>query len=275
MSSCFGHLLSLGACRILLCCLNAFLLAHGEMLTPNCAQARSFVQGRPPHEGITNSPGAQLGAGTFTSSGTLHKQFIQSSWHQNDPWYNANGEVLLLEPPFHDEWAKLIQACEGMIAFDAVLCRNEPHQAAVAPLNQRPRIAGISLGGCQQCGACPEGLARPGESPESQLPLLAPSPLHSSSVKAAQRLDTKGLIHPTLIARCRDCLKDRWCERCNVWWCEACYTIPSRRAASSTLATPLGANGLEPNIKVHNQLCVSTCLMDELLNGVGEGGMWG
>lgn len=183
--------------------------------------------------------------------------------------------MLPLKLPLEDEWAKIIQACEGLIAFDAVLCRHEPPQDGVFSVDLSPKIASIGLSGCQQCGSCPEGPAKPGVSPESQLPLLAPPPLHSSSIKAAQRLDTKSMAHPTFIARSRDCLKDRWCQRCNTWWCESCYTVPSRRTVIPQSATAAGVSNPESSIKVHNHLCVSMCLMDELLNGVGEGGMWG
>lgn len=40
-------------------------------------------------------------------------------------------------------------------------------------------------------------------------------------------------------------------------------------------ASIVPGRALNEDIKVHNGLCVSKCLMDELLNGVGEGGMWG
>jgi len=230
----------------------------------DCAQAAKDVHGRPPHEGITTSLGAQLGVGSFTSSETPQ---------QSDLWYNATGKVLSHSSFNDSEWASLIQACKGIIAFDAVLCAGELHRYDMGPVNLSPRIACISLGGCQQCATCPEGPSKPGGSPESALPLLFPLPLHSSSVKAARRPDTKELAHPMMIARCWACLKDRWCERCNVWWCEACYTVPP-----SKYPLPLADPPIERNIssiKVHNHLCVSTCLMDELLNGVGEGGMWG
>lgn len=241
-----------------------FCWEHSPKFLLSCVQARILVHGCPPHEGVTSSLGAQLGVGASTSSGTSIN---------NDRWCNATGEVLSSLLPMESEWAKLIQACNGLIAFDAVLCGRESHHCGMAPQDLSPRIACVSLSGCQQCGSCPEGPAKPGESPENALPLLDPPPLHFSSVKAAQRPDTKGQDDPMLIARCRVCLKNRWCGRCNAWWCEACYTVPSRDGLLPLMDPPTGRRN--SSIKVHNHLCVATCLMDESLNGVGEGGMWG
>lgn len=233
--------------------------------------------------GITNSLGAQLGSGS-SSSGAFHRDLVRSSWHQRDPWYSATGKVFKREPAIANDWASLIQACEGIIAFDAVLCRrhgvkdmntNADAGAETTMTDLLPRLATVALAGCQKCGSCPEGASYPGISPEWHLPLLAPPPLHTSSVEAAQSLDTRGLPHPPLITRCRQCLRDRWCDRCNAWWCETCYKIPKKRRPAAIDATPTGAQGFDQSIKVHNGLCVSKCLMDELLNGVGEGGMWG
>lgn len=220
---------------------------------------------RVPGIGITNAVGAQLGAGTFASSGAMHKQFIRSSWHQNNVWYSATGQVLKVDATVQKQWALVIQACEGLIAFDVAPCRQSANHSKLDL-----GLATVSLAGCQMCGSCPEGPAYPSTSAENELPLLAPLPTHQSSVKIAQRLDTNGRPHPPFIARCRTCLKDRWCERCNVWWCESCYTIPSKRDRA---LLPQTSQATEPSIKVHNNLCVSKCLIDEMLNEVGEGGI--
>lgn len=241
--------------------------------------------------GVTNSVGAQLGAGAgagATSSGALHKGFIQSSWHQSNPWYSGSGtEVFYIRSKEEaDQWSSLLQAASGVISFDAVLCRHNSHTVAQMDrggspkveemrFEARPAIANISLGGCQMCGSCPEGPAYPGKSPEQHLPLLAPPPLHTLTVKAAQRLHTNGLPHPPFIARCRQCLKDRWCERCNAWWCESCYKIPNKRAPTNLDPASGGRQGIQQSVKVHNTLCVNNCLIDHLLNEGGEGGMWG
>ena len=230
--------------------------------------------------GITNGVGARLGAGAgagAASSGALHKEFIQSSWHQSNPWYSGGGkEVFRIKSKEEiGQWTTLLEAASGVIAFDAVLCRQNSHRAHVDEEGAGPALAKISLGGCQMCGSCPEGPAYPGTSPEQHLPLLAPPPLHASTVKAAQRLHTNGLPHPPFIARCRQCLEDRWCERCNAWWCESCYKIPSKRAPTNLDLAPSGRQGLQQSVKVHNTLCVGNCLVDQLLTEGGEGGMWG
>lgn len=226
--------------------------------------------------GITDALGAQLGAG-LSSSGSSYRNLMQSTW-QSHPWYSGSGEVLSMKQPFGDQWVNLMQACEGLIAFDMVLCchssKNIDRDSSDIPYVNR-RMVSISLDGCQKCGSCPEGPAYPGISPETRLPMLTPPPFQSSSVKAAQRLDTDGYPHPPFIARCRFCLKDRWCERCNVWWCESCYTVPNKRGLTKAMADVSISPKDAESIKVHNNLCVSKCLMDEMLNGVGEGGMWG
>ena len=235
-----------------------------------------------PQTGVTNSLGAQLGSGTSMSSGALHGQLVRSSWHQYDPWYSATGNVLDIGGSIEEEWARLIQASEGLIAYDVVLCRHGTLRSdadsgsETLPLGSvpRPTLAAVSLAGCQGCGSCPEGPAHPGTSAENEIPLLTPPPTHHPSVKVAQRLDTHGLPQPPFIARCRTCLKDRWCERCNIWWCESCYTIP-RNLRSSAILSGSELETITASIKVLNNLCVARCLMDELLNGVGEGGMWG
>ena len=227
---------------------------------------------RVPQTGITNAPGAQLGSGTSTSSGALHRQLVESSWHRTNPWYSATGVVLTPDTAVTEAWARLIEASEGIIAYDVVLCR---HRSVQTPSysDPNPTLATISLGGCQSCGSCPEGPANPRESAENKVPLLAPPPMHQSSVRIAQRLDTRNFPHPSFIARCTTCLKDRWCQRCNIWWCESCYTVPSKRILAPS--SPLSGGENKTSIKVHNHLCVSKCLMDQLLNEVGEGGMWG
>ena len=109
---------------------------------------------------------------------------------------------------------------------------------------------------------------------EERLPILHPPPLHTFSVKAAQRLNIGCAEYPPFVVRCKTCLASRWCERCNVWWCEQCISLQPEKSSGDQEQGMTKATGLG-NIKVHNGLCVSRCLMDDLLNGVGEGGMWG
>ena len=245
-------------------------------LTANADFTASDLRQSNSRTDVMNRVGAQLGGG----SASIHRELVRSSRHQRDPWYSATGEVFWQQPHTSDAWASFIESCAGVIAFDVIPCCRHgtewvksysERNTEVSTTDSIPKLATISVGGCNKCGSCPEGPMIPGQSPEYLLPLLAPAPLHFSSVKACRRLDTGGLPHPFLVARCKFCLKDRWCERCNAWWCESCYTVPKKRTAIS----PKEAKNHDESIKVHNNLCVSKCLMDELLNGVGEGGMWG
>ena len=230
-------------------------------------------------EGVTNSVGAQLGTMQFGPTTIQDNPIYAHPWYSNlgELGYGVPGEVHCLKIGAQDqEWADLLEACAGLIAFDLTICRHN-RETYEEP---RPKIANIRLSGCQSCGSCPEGPAYAGgNSPESHLPLVSPLPMHASTVEAAQCLDTNVLPQPAFIARCRLCLKDRWCEKCNTWWCEDCFTIPkkrpvpvvpARRSSEAVVVLPP-----TQGIKVHNNLCVSNCLMDELLNGGGEGGMWG
>ena len=216
---------------------------------------------RPEALGITSALSAQLGAGNHMVTGQDDFRKLLGEDPYSDSPYSAPGISCLLGTAWlAPEWPETLEACAGLIAFDAVLCRHNV-------LEFRPRLATVRLTGCQSCGTCPEGPAYPGVSPTDHLPLLSPPPLHTSKVEVAQRIETQGQPYPPFIVRCRTCLKDRWCEVCNVWWCESCYTIPK----APSLLDP-ASNG---DIKVYDGLCVSKCLVEVLLNGVGEGGMWG
>ena len=223
--------------------------------------------------GITTSKGAQLGAGNHMDHDPDDFRKLPAEDPYSGSPYRVMGAPYLLGGSLISlEWSEILEACAGLIAFDAVLCRHNRDGIS----DPRPRLATVRLPGCYSCGTCPEGPAYPGTSPADHLPLLSPPPLHSSKVEVAQRIDTNGQPYPPLILRCRYCLKDRWCESCNAWWCETCYTIPKNRArtkgdSSSNVSGPAS----NEEIKVHNRLCVSNCLMNQLLNGAGEGGMWG
>ena len=224
-------------------------------------------------ESITASMGAQLGAGNHVADGLDNFRKLRTQDPYSDSPYGAPGMSYILEGrSVTPGWSDVLEVCAGLIAFDAVLCR---HDRAISH-DSRPSLATVRLTGCKSCGTCPEGPAYPGVSPTDHLPLLSPPPLHSSKVEVAQRIDTQGQPYPPLILRCRTCLKDRWCETCNAWWCESCYTIPKKRGPTKGDSTPsLSSHASNEGIKVHNGLCVSECLMEVLLNGIGEGGMWG
>jgi len=175
--------------------------------------------------------GAQLGAEWNKKS---QEALSTDLCGTEDKWYQPGR--MFRRTPISD-WAETLQACEGIIHFDAVLCRGPRHDAVNfigmdpdAPQNHYntylpPTLATIALGqaGCAKCGSCPEGPAVFGQSPTHQLPLLSPPPLHSSSIRAAQYPHSKNGLMPKLFVRCAECLKHRWCERCNKWWDESCY----------------------------------------------------
>jgi hypothetical protein len=159
----------------------------------------------------------------------------------------------------------------------------------------QPAIATVALGpsGCETCQSCPEGPAIFGESPEYTLPLLSPPPSHSSTVRAAQRPEPVGSRFPRLILRCEDCLRGRWCERCNRWWCEDCYKEPISRIQRTELqqlelreqlqndgltsfshGAGLSGSGRGPPVKVYSKLC-EHCLVSEMMAGAGSNSMWG
>lgn len=145
-----------------------------------------------------------------------------------DGWYKCSGRMIARQPT--PEWADTLATCAGIIAFDAVLCRGPRHDPTQPDNYLPPAVATVALGpsGCDTCHSSPEGPAHFGRSPGSDLPLLSPVPLHSSTVRVAQMpsfmSSPGGSVAPPLYARCLDCLRGRWCERCQKWWDESCYT---------------------------------------------------
>ncbi|KAJ5341594.1 hypothetical protein N7541_010718 [Penicillium brevicompactum] len=148
---------------------------------------------------------------------------------QNE-WYSPSGK--LFKHSLEEGWAQVLQKCEGIIAFDATLCRgprHNPQQDASVPF-LGPAVATVALGprGCDGCHSSPEGPAIWGQSPDVQFPMLSPPPLHVSSVAAAKRPELIPGEHPVLVARCADCLTNRWCHRCNKWFCGNCLPNPQQ-----------------------------------------------
>lgn len=156
---------------------------------------------------------------------------------QQNEWYSASGKLFKHAP--EEGWAQVLKKCEGVIAFDAALCRGPRHDPnlyssttgegtpAEVPL-LGPAVATVALGprGCDGCHSSPEGPAIWSQSPDIQFPMLSPPPLHSSSVAAAKRPKLIPGEHPVLIARCADCLTNCWCHRCNKWFCGNCLPNP-------------------------------------------------
>lgn len=181
--------------------------------------------------------GQDSGQISVNGTATPLPEQIESTYCQN-AWYGPSGK--LLKASIEDGWAQTIQKCEGIITFDAVLCRGPRHNVDLySSTNQGPSpegrllgpaIATVAIGssGCYGCHDTPERPAIWGHSPDEHFPLLAPPPLHSSAPAAAKRPALFPDVHPVLIARCAECLTDRWCHRCNKWFCNICLPHPDR-----------------------------------------------
>ncbi|KAH5275222.1 hypothetical protein HBI64_074600 [Parastagonospora nodorum] len=202
----------------------------------------------PDSRGVMSSQGAQIGAEwNQKSTEALNTALARTQ----DKWYQSSGRMITKRPS--SDWAEILQACEGIIAFDAVLCRGPRHDPSKAYIREgsassiphpasflRPAIATVALGpsGCETCHSCPEEPATFGHSSPAHFPLLSPVPLHWSSIRAAQKPYTiDGSSPPPLFVRCEDCLKGRWCERCHKWWDEGCYagsTVAQRTELQQT-----------------------------------------
>ncbi|KAK0742986.1 hypothetical protein B0T18DRAFT_330462 [Schizothecium vesticola] len=207
---------------------------------------------------------ADSGTGAVEDRLAVKKMAPLSPFQQPEPWYALRGSQFPLR--ISPEWASTLVACDGIIAFDTVLCTGPRHvnspawgsvnidslnAAAGSPAASAiPHfaVAKHSLGGCASCGAAPEGWTVWGESVSSmqleprtgvgRFPLLAPPPMHSANLEAAMcpaGQPLKSRIHSVspgkatearFIPRCLDCLRDRYCNGCHVWWCESCYVGP-------------------------------------------------
>ncbi|KAB8437362.1 hypothetical protein FH972_025042 [Carpinus fangiana] len=242
---------------------------------------------QPASGGVMSSEGAQIGAEWNQKSQSALYTALNLC---EDRWYQPSGRVV--RKALASEWGATIKDCTDIIAFDAVLCRGPRHdmetlagQTADTAVNDRwldAAVATVALGpsGCVKCSDSTEGAAVFDESPPSQLPLLSPPPLHSSAVRYAQMPSVKASSYPPLFARCEDCLRGRWCERCFKWWDEKCYAGPQVGVMRSTevredtlqlgtLPIPNDTSGVQWG------LCVEQCLVSEMMSGSGSFGMWG
>ena len=238
--------------------------------------------------GVMDALGAQLGAEWNRKS----QQAMASQLSQtHDRWWRSSGHMFRKTPLA--EWAGTLKACEGIIAFDAVLCRGPRHDAPSMGCSTEEQrhlylpqaVATVALGpvGCVKCGSCPEGLVSFEFSPSHHLPLLAPPPLHSTSVRSARKpVYAAEAESSNMVARCTQCLRGRWCQRCHKWWCESCYQPTTRTALQqlehiqqAMLSNQDGEGEAQQEIKVHMGLCVDPCLVGDLTSGAGTGGMSG
>ncbi|KAM3421298.1 hypothetical protein BST61_g1698 [Cercospora zeina] len=209
-----------------------YFFGRRDVLSPS-ATTKQLSPPDPPALGVMSSAGAQIGADWNQRS---QHHLIPKILDDQSRWYGCNGRAM--KRPY-SEWAETLQVCRGLVNFDAVLCRGPRHDITKVASKDflQPTIATIALGpdGCQDCHSSPEGPAVFGECVHDALPLLAPVPLHSSTVRGCVRPEPQedGKF-PHLILRCEDCLRGRWCEQCNRWWCENCYQEPPSRVSLRT-----------------------------------------
>ncbi|RDA95520.1 hypothetical protein CP533_5416 [Ophiocordyceps camponoti-saundersi (nom. inval.)] len=170
------------------------------------------------------------------------RQALTSSLRRDgDAWWVKRGRII--SRPVSTEWADCMLACDGIIAFDAMLCEGPRHHNSPAfgrtslPADRGPAVATFAVSGCEGCGSAPEGLVHPTRLP-ARLPLLAPLPILSSSVQAAT---TPHQPYQPFVARCGDCLRERYCSACHKWWCETCYRMPRQTVVTDDdMTTPEG-----------------------------------
>jgi hypothetical protein len=247
-----------------------------EEESPLAGRRRSptrYPESRPSH--AVNAVAIQLGPDWANRT----KAALVAEHHEDDEdkWYHSAGKLITRH--LVSEWAETVQACESIIHFDAVLCRGPRHQVPgpgqTATAWLPPAIATIALGpdGCQKCKSSPEGPGIFGVSPSHELPLLAPPPFTSPSLRSAQKPSSSvGYEIPKMIARCKECLKSRWCERCHKWWCEPCYTPGQPQQHEHAQNAPNNDNEnstdldlpMQEDIKVHMGLCIP-CFVNDMV----------
>lgn len=168
-------------------------------------------------------------------------------------WYKERGRVI--KKSGYVGWASTINACRGIISFDAIACNGPRHWPPIITTDGEgptpwyrhlaahvhPDVATYSVGGCCKCNTAPEGFSEFGKSPLEDFPLLYPPPLHASSVKSAKLPSSKDTSDMLLLVRCSECIRNRHCYCCHKWWCEDCYELPRQSPTATGLPQPLGA----------------------------------
>lgn len=104
-----------------------------------------------------------------------------------EPWYGRRGHQFCGTPhPINSEWAQTLVACDGIVAFDTVLCTGPRHlnsrawgKVDIEALNAAGSgsttavahwgVAAYSLGGCAGCGSAPEGWTTWGEETQAEV----------------------------------------------------------------------------------------------------------
>ncbi|KAJ0168535.1 hypothetical protein CTA2_4987 [Colletotrichum tanaceti] len=228
----------------------------------------------------TASQGAQIGAGWNAKS----KQALTSSLRsEGEDWYQKKGRIIAR--PLVEEWANALVDCHGIIAFDGLACLGPHHmnspayaKVRIPPTARHWAVATVALGGCAGCGAAPEGMTIHTGTPAIQRPLLSPPPLLTSSIKAATTPHS-GPEAPwsSFVARCTDCLRERYCAGCDKWWCEECYQAPGAvTELTDSDVIVVDAEGgawvqhqeheILPKVKVRNGACFPDCTMSEVMD---------
>lgn len=229
--------------------------------------------------GITLSDGAALGMLPVDKSQPL-------SLDRNS-WYEPAGKLTDEGYDRRSSWEETLQACKGIIAFDAVLCQHM-HSAMSACLSEYslefleknkpgiPPIATVALGsdGCTGCGRAPEGTPVWGESDMYEFPLLSPPPRSGRLIDAirppTRRMPDQFIPHKShlepqlLIVSCSWCLVNRHCDSCHRWWCADCYDPKKSN----------GGQGESIKVLPEQRLCVQHCLVGEMMTYAGSYGMW-
>ncbi|VBB79728.1 Putative protein of unknown function [Podospora comata] len=190
------------------------------------------------------SPAAVAAAWNTRSQQTLTASLIEDP----EAWYSRRGNQFPCR--INPDWASTLVACDGIIAFDSVLCTSPRHinslawgkvkldvlKAAGSPasaLIPHFNVATHSLGGCEGCGSAPEGFTVWGEDiyPEERdtegrrsshtsmadigrFPLLPPPPMHSSTLSAAMCPTGQAVRHRLSYLRKGNENKARFIPRC-------------------------------------------------------------
>lgn len=184
---------------------------HGVYFFTSPVQAKAEVD----HTGVTGQEGAQLGS---------LPTFKGSSDH-SDPYYVPSGRVVQLSRTDATFWAQTLNACKGIIWFDAVLCTHM--HSEMAPLisdnirDERPEmppVATLALGpaGCTGCGEAPEGAPVWGQNSLNEFPLLWPPPSSgqiADAVRPPSLTTATGKNPQRLIVSCQWCVDNRHCDR--------------------------------------------------------------
>lgn len=221
----------------------------------------------PPSVGLGSGSSRSTSAGSSALATSLQRTTLAACGAEDqvggDAWYDRRGKMI--NRGLSREWANTVLACRGVIAFDTVLCAGPRHPNSRAfgqveltdvgePHQPQWEVATHAVDGCAGCGDAPEGMTVWGHSdPSHDFPLLAPAPLHSSSVKEAccpsgallEEREPVGTCSssssetghnkngsgshtapPSFVPRCFECLRGRFCWSCNRWWCESCYAGP-------------------------------------------------